>query len=86
VNARVDHFTGNWHLLLDKKPFKQLPVGELALQRDCVVIGMHLNVETKVSREYLGHQKAVAEVALGVLHGVGEVKGLDPLEDFARET
>jgi hypothetical protein len=34
---------------------------------NCIVIRMHLNDETKVSRENFGDQKAVAEVPLGVL-------------------
>ncbi len=70
VDARVDHVTVDWYLLLDKKALKEFPVGELALERDGVVISVHLDVQTKVSRENFCDQKAVAEIPLRVLDGI----------------
>ena len=73
-------------MLLDEESLEKLPVSELALQRYRVVKCVHLNVQAEVARENFSDQKAVAEVPLGVLHGIGKVQRLDPFQNLARQS
>jgi hypothetical protein len=63
-----------------------VPVVELALEAVAVVVAVHLDVVHVVPGEDLRHQEAIREVTLDVLHRVGEVKRLQPLEELPWET
>jgi hypothetical protein len=86
VNACIDHFTGYRDLLLDEEALQQFPIREFALKRNCIVVRVHLYIETEVTGEDFGDQETIAEISFGVLDGVRQVEGLYPLENFPGQT
>ena len=62
-----------------------VPVVELPLQAEAVVVAAHLDVAHVVAREDLGDQEAIREVAPHILDRVREVEPLEPLEELAGE-
>ena len=89
VGCAVDHWLEVSHCYVDAASLAEFaevnPVILFLLKLETVIKLIHLDVVGKVALQDLSDEPSVAQVALRVGDLVGQVEGLDPLVEFARQ-